>query len=169
MIEPAGEFLKKNKVKINYNETLKKINTNKGEIEELIFTKKRVKIKTGEKVVFAIPPSNIVRLFPNFLLPCDYNTILNIHYKISSKNQRLFKNEIIGFVNTIAQWVFVKKDCVSITVSDANKFNNLDSNEITNEVWKEVCAFLGEKIQYLSSQIIKEKKLLIFNHPKTTI
>ena len=40
LIEPAGEFLKKNKVKINYNETLKKINTNKGEIEELIFTKK---------------------------------------------------------------------------------------------------------------------------------
>ena len=163
LIEPAGEFLKKNKVKINYNETLKKINTNKGEIEELIFTKKRVKIKTGEKVVFAIPPSNIVRLFPNFLLPCDYNTILNIHYKISSKNQRLFKNEIIGFVNTIAQWVFVKKDCVSITVSDANKFNNLDSNEITNEVWKEVCAFLGEKIQYLSSQIIKEKKSYLYS------
>ena len=166
LIEPAGEFLKKNKVKINYNETLKKINTNKGEIEELIFTKKKVKIKTGEKVVFAIPPSNIVRLFPNFLLPCDYNTILNIHYKISSKNQRLFKNEIIGFVNTIAQWVFVKKDCVSITVSDANKFNNLDSNEITNEVWKEVCAFLGEKIQYLSSQIIKEKKATYIQSPK---
>ena len=60
-------------------------------------------------MVFAIPPSNIIKLFPNFSLPSDYNTILNIHYKVSSENQKLFKNEILGFVNTISQWVFVKK------------------------------------------------------------
>ena len=166
LIEPAVKFIKKNKVKINYNETLRKIQIKQGKIEELIFSKKKVKIKKGERVVFAIPPSNIVKLFPEFSLPCDYNTILNIHYKVSSKNQKLFKNEILGFVNTISQWVFVKKNCISITVSDANKFNSLDSNKITKEVWREVCAFLGKNIQYENAKVIKEKKATYIQSPK---
>ena len=91
---------------------------------------------------------------------------MNIHYKVSSKNQKLFKNEILGFINTISQWVFIKKNCISITVSDANKFNSLDSDKITKEVWKEVCAFLGKNIQYENAKIIKEKKPHIFSHQK---
>ena len=110
--------------------------------------------------MFAIPPSNIVKLFPDFSLPCEYNTILNIHFKVTSKNQKLFKNEIIGFINTVSQWVFIKKNCISITVSDANKFNSHDTNEITKIVWKEICTFIGEKIQYISAQVIREKSYL---------
>ena len=166
LIDPAVRFIKKNKVRINFNETLRKVYTRQGKIEELVFTNKKVKIKDGERVVFAIPPSNIVKLFPEFSLPCDYNTILNIHYKVSFKNQKLFKNEILGFINTISQWVFVKKNCISITVSDANKFNSLDSDKITKEVWKEVCTFLGKNIQYENAKIIKEKKATYIQSPK---
>ena len=166
LIDPAVRFIKKNKVRINFNETLRKVYTRQGKIEELVFTNKKVKIKDGERVVFAIPPSNIVKLFPEFSLPCDYNTILNIHYKVSSKNQKFFKNEILGFINTISQWVFVKKNCISITVSDANKFNSLDSDTITKEVWKEVCTFLGKNIQYENAKIIKEKKATYIQSPK---
>ena len=149
LIKPALKFLKKNKTTINFNETLKKIYINQGKIEELIFTKKKVKINSRDRVVFAIPPSNIVKLFPDFSLPCEYNTILNIHFKVTSKNQKLFKNEIIGFINTVSQWVFIKKNCISITVSDANKFNSHDTNEITKIVWKEICTFIGEKFNIL--------------------
>ena len=166
LIEPAVKFIKKNKVKINYNETLRAVDTNQGKIKDLVFTKKKVKVKEGERVVFAIPPSNIIKLFPNFSLPSDYNTILNIHYKVSSENQKLFKNEILGFVNTISQWVFVKKNCIAVTVSDANKFSYFDSDKITEEVWEEICTFLGKKIQYENSKIIKEKKATYIQSPK---
>ena len=166
LIDPALKFIKKKNVKINFNETLKKVKTSSGEIEELIFTKKKVKINSSDKIVFAIPPSNVVRLFPEFMLPCDYNTILNIHYKVSTKTVGLFKNEIIGFINTISQWVFIKDNCISITVSDANKLNNIDSNKITDVVWNEICAFIGKKIQYVSSKIIREKKATYIQSPK---
>ncbi len=169
LIKPALKFLKKNKTTINFNETLKKIYINQGKIEELIFTKKKVKINSRDRVVFAIPPSNIVKLFPDFSLPCEYNTILNIHFKVTSKNQKLFKNEIIGFINTVSQWVFIKKNCISITVSDANKFNSHDTNEITKIVWKEICTFIGEKIQYISAQVIREKKATYIQSPKNNI
>ena len=107
-----------------------------------------------------------MKLFPEFMLPCDYNTILNIHYKVSTKTIGLFKNEIIGFINTISQWVFIKDNCISITVSDANKLNNIDSNKITDVVWNEICAFIGKKIQYVSSKIIREKKATYIQSPK---
>ena len=60
----------------------------------------------------------------------------------------------------------VKKNCISITVSDANKFNSLDSDTITKEVWKEVCTFLGKNIQYENAKIIKEKKATYIQSPK---
>ena len=166
LIKPAVEFLKKNNVKISYNETLKKVQSKNGKIKELIFTKKRVKIKSGERVIFAIPPSNIVKLFPDFLLPCQYNTILNIHYKISSENQKLFKNEIFGLINTVSQWVFIKKNCISVTVSDANKLNTYDPNTIIEKVWEEICICIGKKIEYINFQIIKEKKATYIQSPE---
>ena len=91
LIDPAVRFIKKNKVRINFNETLRKVYTRQGKIEELVFTNKKVKIKDGERVVFAIPPSNIIKLFPDFSLPCDYNTILNIHYKVSSRKPKIIQ------------------------------------------------------------------------------
>ena len=59
-----------------------------------------------------------------------------------------------------------KKNCISITVSDANKFNSLDSDKITKRFWKEVCTFLGKKIQYENAKIIKEKKATYIQSPK---
>ncbi len=166
LIQPALKFIKKHNVQINYNETLKKVFIDQGKIKKLVFTTKEVEINSDDRVIFAIPPSNINKLFPDYSLPCDYNTILNIHYKVSSINQKLFKNEISGFINTVSQWIFVKKDCISVTVSDANKFNTINSNDITEIVWEEICAFIGKKIPYLSSQVIKEKKATYIQSPK---
>ena len=61
---------------------------------------------------------------------------------------------------------FCERDCISVTVSDANKFNTINSNDITEIVWEEICAFIGKKIPYLSSQVIKEKKATYIQSPK---
>ena len=163
LIDPAISFIQK---KINFNESLKKISFKDGKISELIFTKRVIKIKNSDRVVFAIPPTNLNKLFPEFKLPTNYNTILNVHFKINRNDIYLFDKKIIGFINTKSHWMFVKNQYISITISDANNFNSMDSSEIANIIWQEMCEYVKKKITYESFQIVREKKATYIQTPK---
>ena len=54
------------KKRINFNESLKRIHFKDGKISELVFTKRVVKIKSSDRIIFAIPPTNLNKLFPEF-------------------------------------------------------------------------------------------------------
>ena len=62
-------------------------------------------------------------------LPVNYNTILNIHFDVYSKDINFFTKPIVGFINSTSDWMFVKKNHLSITISDANKYNDIDSRK----------------------------------------
>lgn len=164
LIEPAISFIQKKR--INFNESLKRIHFKDGNISELVFTKRVIKIKSSDRIIFAIPPTNLNKLFPEFKLPSNYNTILNVHFKLSKKDIYLFDKKIIGFINTKSHWMFVKNQYISITISDANKFNSMDSKEIANIIWKEMCEYVKKKINYKSFQIVREKKATYIQSPK---
>ena len=164
LIEPAISFIQKKR--INFNESLKRIHFKDGKISELVFTKRVIKIKSSDRIIFAIPPTNLNKLFPEFKLPSNYNTILNVHFKLSKKDMYLFDKKIIGFINTKSHWMFVKNQYISITISDANKFNSMDSKEIANIIWKEMCEYVKKKINYKSFQIVREKKATYIQSPK---
>ena len=89
-------------------------------------------------------------------LPVNYNTILNIHFDVYSKDIN-FTKPIVGFINSTSDWMFVKKNHLSITISDANKYNDIDSQKIADKVWKEVCMTIGKRIKFKNFQIIREK------------
>ncbi len=164
LIEPAINFIEKNR--INFNESLKKVHLKNGKISELVFTKRVLEIKNSDRIIFAIPPTNLNKLFPELKLPTNYNTILNVHFKLSKKDIYLFDKKIIGFINTKSHWMFVKDQYISVTISDANKFNLMDSLEIANLIWKEMCEYVKKNIKYKSFQIVREKKATYIQSPK---
>ena len=118
-----------------------------------------------DKVLLSIPPTNVSKLLNQLKLPDEYNTILNIHFKINLKDINLFDYPIVGFINTISQWIFIKKDHISVTVSDANILNSVDANVIVKDVWTEICLYLNKKIHYESFQIVREKKATYIQSP----
>ena len=56
-----------------------------------------------------------------------------------------------------------------MTVSDAAKFNQVDSSDISTQVWEEICSYLGEKIKYDRSQVIREKKATYNQTPENIL
>ena len=75
------------------------------------------------------------------------------------------KNLLLDFINSITQWVFVKKIICQSTVSNANNLNNMDSNILVNKVWEEICSYLNKKINYENFQIVREKKATYVQSP----
>ncbi len=158
LIKPSSEFIKKKGNQIQFNSLLKEIEIKNDMVTNLIFNHKKINIGDNEKVILCIPPTNLNKLLPEIVLPKDYNTILNIHFKIKKNILSKFKQPIFGLINSISDWVFIKHNHISVTVSNANSMNSIDSDKIAKNVWEEICLYLGEKIEFLKFQVVREKK-----------
>ena len=165
LIKPAVTKIKKNGGLISYGNLLKKIKVSDNNVSELFFMKNKIKVNKYDRVIFSIPPTNLSKLLGNCSLPNQYNTILNLHFKIKPKDIELFQKPIVGFINSITQWVFVKNNHLSVTVSNANNLNSSDTEELIMNVWGEICKYIKKKIIYQNVQIVREKKATYVQSP----
>ena len=166
LIEPAVAYLKKRKKGIFYNHSLKKIEIKDNNICQLLFNGQDINVDKNDKVIFALPLNIFGKFFPSISIPSEFNTIINIHYKLSDTILKKFRNEIIGMIESKSQWIFVKKDHISITISDANKFEDIPNDIIAELVWKEVCEYLAEYLKLPTFRVIKEKKATYNQSPE---
>ena len=165
IIKPCIKFLANSGHKINFKTRLKNVNIFNKNVSELVFDNRKIKIKKDDLVILAIPPSNFSKILLGHQVPTNYNSIINIHYKLSEKLKKKFKNPIIGFLNSNSHWIFLKKEYISVTISNANSFNTLDSSEIADMVWKEICSYMKIIVPITNYQVIKEKKATFVQSP----
>ena len=165
LIKPAVSKIKKGGGVISYGNLLKKINVSNNNVSELVFVKNKIKVNKNDKVIFSIPPTNLSKLLGNCSLPNQYNTILNLHFKIKPNDIELFQKPIVGFINSITQWVFIKSNHLSVTVSNANDLNSTDTEQLIMSVWGEICKYIKKRITYENVQIVREKKATYVQSP----
>ena len=165
IINPCKIFLNKSGCEINLKNILKKIEIKDNHVTELKFINKIVSVKKNDIVLLAIPPSNFIKFFPEFNIPQSYNSIVNIHFKISKKMRNHFPHQIIGFINSLSHWIFIKEKYLSVTISNANYLNNENSEDIAKKIWKEICSYLNIRSTLPNYQVVKEKKATIVQSP----
>ena len=54
---------------------------------------------------------------------------------------------------------------MSVTISNANSYNNFDSEKIANIIWKEICSYMKIDIPVPEFQVVKEKKATVEQSP----
>jgi squalene-associated FAD-dependent desaturase len=93
----------------------------------------------AEAVVLAVPPWIVTDLLPGQLCPTRFQAILNIHFRVEADPA---PPGFIGIIGGTAEWVFVKRGHVSVTISAANRMVEQDAESIARAVWPDVCAAL---------------------------
>lgn len=166
LIQPTINFLNNHGCRVQYKSMLRKIDVLDNAVTRLYFTNQVVDVLKNEIVVLSIPPSNLQKLLPQYTFPSSYNSIVNVHYKLNRNLKKKFKHSIIGFIESNTQWIFIKKNHISITISNANYLNSYNTEEIATLVWKEVCKYLNLKIGIPDYQVVKEKKATVVQSPK---
>ena len=165
IIEPCINFLNNKGYEIKLRTILKELEISNNLITKLKFNDLTINVNKNDLVVLAIPPSNFLKFFPEYILPKNYNSIINIHYSLPKKLEKKLSHQIVGFINSYTHWVFIKDGYLSVTISDANHLNNLDSNEIANIIWREICSFMNINQKITDFQVVKEKKATIEQSP----
>jgi hydroxysqualene dehydroxylase len=108
-----------------------------------------------ERVVLAVPPWVAVDLLPGVTAPTEFQAILNIHFRVDADPG---PTGFIGLIGGTAEWVFVKRGHVSVTISAANRLAELSAEAIADAVWPDVRTALDLHDPMPAWRVVKERR-----------
>ena len=111
-----------------------------------------------EAVVLAVPPPVAADLWPGLTCPTEFQAILNIHFRIEAERGPV---SFIGLIGGTAEWVFVKRGHVSVTISAANRMVEDSAEAIATAVWPDVRSALKLTGRMPPWRVVKERRATI--------
>ncbi|MDE8349161.1 MAG: hydroxysqualene dehydroxylase HpnE [Acidocella sp.] len=112
-------------------------------------------VVAGEKTILAVPPWVAVELLPGLVVPCEHQAILNLHFKCQIDPG---ETGFWGLVGGVAEWAFAKGEILSVTVSAANKYAQMDNATLAALVWADLRAAFGLAEAMPSHRVVREKR-----------
>ncbi|MGA3402633.1 MAG: hydroxysqualene dehydroxylase HpnE [Acetobacteraceae bacterium] len=114
-----------------------------------------VPLAADDAVVLAVPPWVATALLPDLTAPDAFEAILNIHFRVAADPGEA---GFVGLVGGTAEWVFVKPDHVSVTISAANRMVDRPAETIAAAVWPDVRTALGLEGEMPPYRVVKERR-----------
>ncbi len=161
LIVPAEKYLQEKKIKILKACGIEKIlienNMIKGALD------KYGNVHFADYYVLAVHPANIQKLINEYKFQLEYQTIINLHIKLSSKK---YENKFFAIWDSIIHWVFFHKNHLTVVKSSADNLLKFSNKEIVEIFLNELVLIfpdLSEKLIQIKNdpnnfRLIKEKR-----------
>jgi len=113
--------------------------------------------------VLAIPPAGAAAVVPGLVVPRASRAIVNGHFRLC---QRRADMSFLGLVGGTCQWLFVRGDIASVTVSAADALAEEPSAVIAGRLWSDVVRALAlDDVSLPPHRIVKEKRATFAQTP----
>ena len=127
LIDPALALLRRRGADIRFGARLRGLGFANGRITELSFEGGAVTLGMADSVILAVPANAAARLVPGLAVPDDHAPIVNGHFRcVAPADAPAFA----GIIGGTAEWVFRKREVVSVTVSAADRLVDLPGEEL---------------------------------------
>ncbi len=144
LIDPAVATLHARGCAVRFNSRIAELTIDGEWITALRGSGGEVALASGDAVVLAVPPWVAVDLLPELIAPNAFEAILNIHFRYTADPAGpLGESGFIGLISGVAEWVFMKREHVSVTISAANRMVDEPASALAARVWPDVRAALG--------------------------
>lgn len=162
-VSPAIDYLKAKGVTVTFNRRLRKIDVEDGEVTRLVFTDGAVDLAKGDRVILAVPAPVAGALIEGLTVPGDMRAIVNAHFRLPEPLNAPFMTGLIGGVG---DWVFVRGDIASVTVSAADDLASQPADDIVRILWAEVAKALSlDADKRPPCRVVKEKRATFAQTP----
>jgi hydroxysqualene dehydroxylase len=155
LIDPAVATLLARGASIHFSRRVAAMDIEGGRVVGLRTTSDLVPVAVDEAVVLAVPPWIATMLLPGLTAPDEFESILNIHFRVEADPGNA---GFVGVVGGTAEWVFVKPGHVSVTISAANHLVDNPAETIASDVWPDVCAALRLTHEMPPFRVVKERR-----------
>ena len=153
LVDPAVAWLAGHHAELRTGRRIAGLRVEAGRVVALAAPDGSVPVGPGEAVVLAVPPWVATELVPGLTAPDAFEAILNIHFRIDGGVPGF-----LGVIGGTAEWVFVKSEVISVTVSAANHLVDLDADAIAARVWPELRTALTLPEPMPPVRVVKEKR-----------
>lgn len=165
-VEPAMALLGRAGAQVHLGYRLRRLEGSGGEITSLNFGDRRIAVEAGDTVVLAVPPSIAAGLMPGLTIPQETRPIVNAHIRLPHRARLPEGIPFLGLVGGTAQWLFLRQDLASITVSAANDLVERPAKEIARILWQDTAKALTLDPRWQPPmRVIKERRATIAQTP----
>jgi squalene-associated FAD-dependent desaturase len=113
-----------------------------------------VGVGAGEAVVLAVPPWVATDLLPGLPAPDAFEAIANVHFRRDGGDHPVF----MGVLGGTAEWIFSKKEVLSVTISAANRLAEVSGEELAARSWTDIQRALGVRGAMPAMRVVREKR-----------
>ncbi|HLO77169.1 MAG TPA: FAD-dependent oxidoreductase [Magnetospirillum sp.] len=134
--------------------------------QALEFDDGMVAMGENDRAVLAVPAWTAAGLLPELpLLPSA--AIVNAHFLLDSPAVMPGGQPFLGLVGGMAQWLFMRDDVISVTVSAADTLAALPAEDIATILWAEIAPILRAEAHALPAvRVIKERRATLSHTPE---
>ncbi len=165
-VDPALEFLRRHGAAVRFGARLRGIAYGVDRAHGLDFGTATANLDHGDNVVLALPPSGAASLVPDLTVPERSHAIVNAHFRLSEPARLPPALPFLGLIGGTAQWLFVRGDVASVTISAADTMIDQEAGAIARQTWRDVAAALGHAPEPVPPyRVVKEKQATFAQTP----
>ncbi|MDA1090773.1 MAG: hydroxysqualene dehydroxylase HpnE [Proteobacteria bacterium] len=162
-VDPALAVLKEQGVEVSFNCRLRELTMDADRVTALTLGKDTVNVDDGDSVILAVPANAAAGLAPGLIAPDQFRAIVNGHFLLDQKAE---DSSFLGLIGGVADWLFVRGDIASVTVSAADDLAEQSAESIAEKLWGEVAKALDLGDAPLPAcRIVKEKRATFAQTP----
>ena len=160
LVDPALRFLAQHGADIRFGCRLRALGFAEGRVAELLVDGGSLALSPQDSVILAVPAAVAARLVPGLTVPDDHAPIVNAHFRCTLQPSTLpDAPPFIGVIGGLAEWVFRKREVVSVTVSAADEIVDRPADELREVLWRDVSRAFGLPEGAIPpARIVKERR-----------
>lgn len=163
-VDPALTTLRQHGAAAHYGIRLRALDTAGDRISVLRFENGVVELAPEDRVILATSGPVAARLVPGITVPEAYSPIVNAHFRCTlSSAAPLF----IGMSGGTAEWIFRKRQVLSVTVSAAERIVDRSDEELAEVLWHDAAtAYDIPRTPVPAHRIVKERRATFLASPE---
>ena len=165
-VDPALRLLQSRGAALRLGWRARRLGTGGDRVVSLDFGPDQVPLGAEDAVVLAVPPEPAANLLPGLRTPTEASPILNLHFRVAPGTALPGGEPLLGLIGGTPQWLFLRGDILSVTISAAAELAAVDSDEIAALVWREVATVVDCTDAPLPPcRVIKERRATFAQTP----
>jgi hydroxysqualene dehydroxylase len=167
LVDPALKFLRRHRVPVAFGQRLRAVALEDRRVCCLDFGQRRIELGAHDQVILALPPAQAMALLPELTVPEASHSIVNGHFRLAHPVRLPGGSVLLGLVGGTAEWLFVRDELASLTVSAADALADEPSETIAARLWADTAVALGLRAKPQPPvRIVKERRATFAQTPE---
>lgn len=165
-VDPALHRLSELGVQVQFHRRLRALDLGPERVRALTFAQDRVELDADDWVILAVTPLVAAELIPDLEVPAASRAILNAHIRLPEEVLGPSVCPILGLIGGTAQWLFLRRDVASLTVSAADALIDQPIDALARRFWRDTARALNLDPQVEPPiRVIKERQATFAHTP----